>query len=252
MVEAKVISAPNPIGHVYLLRNYVNGKGYVGQTRVGLARRRKIHINAGRRLRNGSLPKDQCQLITQAISTFGSRAFQMVASWPAHSPEQLDEIERQKIAELGTLVPGGYNIETGGIRGRGRHPNPIVMSFAQINSPAGRHIAYLRRTAAGIPIRDEIKAWRTLVHRAWRAANQWPAPRRYRQAEAAVRDFFWLRLTGHRCRDYMSKEEKARRQSLAQSGRPRPHRGVPWSPAQLAMRRALALEQGRRIDGRFC
>ena len=92
-----------PWGQVYLIRNLVNGKGYVGQTVQSLKYRWGQH-----RRSNG------CWLLKRAIKKYGVDAFAITHLEYASSAGSLNEKERVWILKLGTHIPTGYNILLGG------------------------------------------------------------------------------------------------------------------------------------------
>jgi len=89
---------------VYLLRNRVNGKGYVGQTRSTLDQRWKAH------LRSSSC----CTHLRRAIQKHTPEVFERTVLSTGLTPEVLNILEHFWIKELGTLAPKGYNLTDGG------------------------------------------------------------------------------------------------------------------------------------------
>src|SRR3990167_1422777 len=91
---------------IYVITNRVNGKRYVGQTRVSIERRWAQHMRAAKASRTA---------IAAAIRKYGHQAFEVRwAPLGEISQETLDLIERRLIRHLGTLEPAGYNLEAGG------------------------------------------------------------------------------------------------------------------------------------------
>lgn len=101
---------------VYLLRNTVNGKGYVGQTSLpSVDERFKAHLRASKSdWKRKRLP------IAAAIHKHGWDSFERSLLEVCASQEGLDLAELRWIAQLGTVSPGGYNVRAGG-RGGGRN-----------------------------------------------------------------------------------------------------------------------------------
>lgn len=93
---------------IYLVKNTVNGKCYVGQTRYTLQERWANHCskNSG------------CTALKNAICKYGKDAFQLTVIDTATDENELDEKERYWIEKLNTLAPNGYNLKTGGERVR--------------------------------------------------------------------------------------------------------------------------------------
>jgi len=92
-------------GVVYLVRNRINGKCYVGQTTQVPEVRFEQH-----RKRKGS----HCKALAAAISKHGHEAFEFTVIHVAAHKSDLDEAERRLIAEHGAAAPAGYNIKDGG------------------------------------------------------------------------------------------------------------------------------------------
>jgi group I intron endonuclease len=91
------------MGTIYVLRNRVNGKCYVGQTINTLRQRFAEHVYSGNKRHS---------LIGQAILKYGKPAF---VSCEYHVPMNLlDDFERALIKRLNSIAPAGYNIEGGG------------------------------------------------------------------------------------------------------------------------------------------
>lgn len=91
---------------VYLARNNVNGKGYVGQTRRTLEQRWAEHVN--------NALKMMCEMpIYDAIRKHGAEAFEVSVLEECSSLENLDQAEVRWISELETYSKG-YNATKGG------------------------------------------------------------------------------------------------------------------------------------------
>ena len=90
---------------IYLIRNKVNGKGYVGKTIRPLEERWYNHIC-------GDLAVDV------AIREYGRENFEMCVLAEAQSLPQLNALEKLHVKEQGTKHPNGYNLTNGGGRSR--------------------------------------------------------------------------------------------------------------------------------------
>jgi len=91
------------MGHIYMLKNKVNGKIYIGQTL------RPIH----KRLREHETGKnDRCRLIYRAIKKHGWEKFEK--DYYECPDEDLNFDEELLVREMDTLAPGGYNLREGG------------------------------------------------------------------------------------------------------------------------------------------
>jgi len=95
---------------VYLISNLVNGKAYVGQTRIGLAKRWRQHL---RDTANGSeLP------VHRALRKHGIQNFSVTVLHVCTSEEELNSKEILAIEERRTRFSEfGYNVTAGGLGG---------------------------------------------------------------------------------------------------------------------------------------
>ena len=94
-------------GQIYLIRNNVNGKGYVGQTTVGVDRRFAKHLENARRGIDGALYR--------AIRKHGAENF-TVSEIASCRRVLLDDLEKHYIKFFGTssTCGHGYNMTAGG------------------------------------------------------------------------------------------------------------------------------------------
>ena len=81
---------------IYLLRNRVNGKGYVGLTVRSLEQRWKEHCKGN-------------QAVDLAIKKYGLDNFERCILAEATSLPELNDLETFHIIAQGTLSPNGYN-----------------------------------------------------------------------------------------------------------------------------------------------
>jgi group I intron endonuclease len=97
-------------GFIYKITNIVNGKVYIGQTIYPVRERIARHVYSGRtgRAKNA---------ISLAIAKYGRDAFkyETLAILPE---DELDAAEIAYIAEYASIAPNGYNLKSGGARGR--------------------------------------------------------------------------------------------------------------------------------------
>lgn len=91
---------------VYLITNLINGKQYIGQTIQPLRLRWNFHVSKA----------SGCLALKSAINKYGKENFKIETLEKCDSVEELNRIEQEKIAELNTLTPNGYNLTTGGER----------------------------------------------------------------------------------------------------------------------------------------
>ena len=93
-----------PVGLIYLVRNKVTGKKYVGQTIYSLSKRWKGHCH----------PNSGCKVLRRAILKYGAESFEVSALESGLTRGDLNEREKYWIGELKTKVPLGYNLLDGG------------------------------------------------------------------------------------------------------------------------------------------
>ena len=92
------------MGSIYLIRNTVNGKSYIGQTRQDAEKTRiPIHLTG-----KGN------QILKRAIEKYGKDAFTYEILHDGIIPEFLGDLEIEAIAKYNTVVPNGYNLTHGG------------------------------------------------------------------------------------------------------------------------------------------
>ena len=95
-------------GIIYIAINKINGKGYIGQTRSSLERRRKQHERDYRFMRG----------LHGAIKKYGKENFEwQVIFENIIQQSELDLAEDWAIWNYMTLVPSGYNLKNGGKTG---------------------------------------------------------------------------------------------------------------------------------------
>lgn len=98
-------SDSKPYGIVYCVTNLVNGKRYIGQTTMPLARRWSAHCGAN----------VSCRALSAAIRKYGRGHFTIEQIDAATTRDQLDKMECLYIARFGTMDRAlGYNLREGG------------------------------------------------------------------------------------------------------------------------------------------
>jgi group I intron endonuclease len=93
--------------YVYLLKNKVNGKAYVGQTTKPLKTRWAAH-------KCHALRDQRIYALQHAIRKYGPEQFEISILATANSHDELNALEAHHIIAQGTLCPNGYNIRHGG------------------------------------------------------------------------------------------------------------------------------------------
>jgi group I intron endonuclease len=108
-------------GEIYLIRNKVNGKCYVGQAakyvskvnrKWGTIGRWKSHIREA----FGDC-RDHCLLLNQALRKYRVEAFEVSTTCECFL-EEMNEHEKKYIEEYNSRVPNGYNLREGGSNGK--------------------------------------------------------------------------------------------------------------------------------------
>jgi len=93
-------------GVIYKATNKVNGKVYIGQTIVGLAKRKEGHVN-------DSLANRDNNYFHNAISRYGKDNFTWEVLEKCCSKQELDEMEFHYIKQFDSFE-NGYNLTLGG------------------------------------------------------------------------------------------------------------------------------------------
>jgi group I intron endonuclease len=100
-----------PYGIVYLVKNVVSSKQYIGQTVKTRETRWNEHVNTANR--------GAGDLLHDAIREFGGTAFVLSTLAVCETKQDLNTTERRLIRELKTQHPDGYNLKSGGSGGKG-------------------------------------------------------------------------------------------------------------------------------------
>ena len=122
---------------VYRLRSKISGKSYIGFTQRGAEKRWFEHQCEARKKRSRQ------QLLYSAIRKYGADGFEFEVLYEASLREEAAKKEAFFIRELGTLVPLGYNMTSGGESG-------FKMSVEALEK--------LRQSTLGHPVSEETKA----------------------------------------------------------------------------------------------
>ena len=114
---------PNTAGIIYLIKNKINNKIYIGASFGTLANRWNWHIKRAHiKTKKGSL--------AEAILEFGSKNF---SKRIISRSNDLSKEERLFIKKYGSMAPNGYNLSTGGI-GFGNLGRKIVINGKRFNN----------------------------------------------------------------------------------------------------------------------
>lgn len=125
-VNPAVDQVNEEVGEIYLIRNKENGKCYVGQAmkEVGVLKakwgtqgRWKSHLREAKNTIDKG-QKDHCVLLNHAIRKYGENGFEVTTISKCYSQAEMDEKEVENIKNYKALVPDGYNLTTGGSKGK--------------------------------------------------------------------------------------------------------------------------------------
>lgn len=158
----------NIYGYIYLIRNRVNGKVYIGQTTKTVAERWHGHIDQSKHRARTYIHK--------AIRKYGKEAFDVVILHQALNQEDLDEMETRSIWSHDSMDPNvGYNLLAGGRGSSGRKWTPEQRAKASEKQKA--------RFKAN-PLTDEQRAEKSSILRKYQAEHpEWKDTLRNRLLE---------------------------------------------------------------------
>jgi group I intron endonuclease len=94
-------------GYVYLITNLVNGKRYVGCTRVSIRHRWAQHLSLAKK-------SNPPLALHRAIRKYGASNFKIECLETASTVEEMLKFEVAQIASHSCTVPNGYNLTNGG------------------------------------------------------------------------------------------------------------------------------------------
>ena len=95
------------MGYIYLIRNLINGKPYIGKTELSVGCRWEQHQCHARNNYGNAL-------LHKAIRKYGASSFSIETLVECDDPIRLCELEKKHIQEHGSFVPSGYNLTLGG------------------------------------------------------------------------------------------------------------------------------------------
>lgn len=131
---------------VYKITNNVNGKLYIGQTVSKMSTRWSQHVSAAVNNRSNSV-------FALAIAKHGKESFTVEIIHTCVSIEEMNELEIKTIADLNTLSPKGYNLDSGGKNCRMHESTKEKLSEARKGKKRGKFTAEHRKK-----ISDALKA----------------------------------------------------------------------------------------------
>jgi group I intron endonuclease len=91
---------------VYMIKNKVNGKAYIGMTKEKVQTRFKRHLGRDKHSR--------CYALQAAFAKYGNENFSIETLYEGDSYSEIKMVEKGLIAQYGTMTPNGYNLTAGG------------------------------------------------------------------------------------------------------------------------------------------
>ena len=108
-------------GDIYKATCIITNKSYIGQAKKhqgkfdnkwGYEKRWNSHIKEALKSKS-----DHCSYLNNAIRKYGYKNFTLELVDEADTKELLDELEKKYIQQFNTMVPDGYNLDSGGNKG---------------------------------------------------------------------------------------------------------------------------------------
>lgn len=210
-------------GYVYLVRNKVNGKVYIGQTTDSVRGRWVSHQSAARRA--GRKPA-----FINAIRKYGAEGFDVVELGRAFDKDELNAMEIRAIwSHDSTNKAYGYNITLGGEGGKWTDERKVEHSLRVRGSNNGHfgkhHSDEVKQKQSversGVSLAPEHAAKVTQALREWQAENpEWIEKHREVMTSGRASHMRSLR------KNNSHSEETKQRMSAAKKGVPRPKEAV--------------------------
>ena len=147
-------------GQVYCIKNTINNKNYIGQAtcftgnnnnKWGSLGRWKSHIREA--LKNND---NHCVLLNNAIRKYKPESFEIITLIKCKLDE-LNEYEIKFIKEFNSIAPNGYNLKTGGDKGKDSIETIIKKQIAHLGV---RRNGYTRKYAEDNDLPKYIKSHR--------------------------------------------------------------------------------------------
>jgi group I intron endonuclease len=151
---------------IYMVRNTVTGKIYIGQTHRSLEERWKAHCY-------DALYKESNNLFHSSILKHGIDSFEVEVLAKAFSQEELDQLEKHYIDTLSTMNPNGYNLKTGGQNG------------CQFSEESKQKMASAK---LGTTVSEEVRAKMSESHKKFWTNNEEASQQRSEQSKKAWQD----------------------------------------------------------------
>lgn len=120
------------MGILYIIKNTLNNKIYIGQTKFTLEKRQKEHLSAYKTFKKGSKHNTSWALYG-AFSKYNISNFVFI-QYKICDNTLLDKLEIFYIKTFQSLVPTGYNIRTGGANGKHCKESKEKMRLSKLGS----------------------------------------------------------------------------------------------------------------------
>ena len=134
------------MGCIYVIKNKINDKVYVGQTVKAMDERWREHIynaNAGQR----------DQLIYLAMRKYGVQNFYIELLTTTDEQQSLDELEIAYVKQLNSVSPNGYNMTIGGSKFKDDNP----MYHDEVRKKVSQHFIGDKNPAKRPEVREKIR-----------------------------------------------------------------------------------------------
>jgi group I intron endonuclease len=149
-------------GQIYLIKNKINGKCYIGQAlcftglnnaKWGTFGRWKSHLREALKTN-----QDHCVALNNAIRKYGENNFEVSTLIKCHKDE-LDEHEIKYVKEYNSIQPNGYNIKAGGYSSKNNESTIEKMKLAHLGT---RRQTYVRKNDEDKDLPKYIRSLRLL------------------------------------------------------------------------------------------
>jgi group I intron endonuclease len=164
------------MGCVYKVTNIVNGKVYVGKTKLSLSERKSIHLHYAK------LPREKYKptIFHLALRKYGFENFRWEILFVGIVESELFEKEIDHIQFFGCMMPVGYNMTAGGEGWTGKHSNQTKEQISQSKqgiSFTNDHKTKIGRSLRGGKRSEESKSKMSRIAKEranQRYSNSWP------------------------------------------------------------------------------
>jgi len=137
---------------IYIIKNTINSKVYIGQTTNTAEKRFKKHLSM--------IYSNGCSALYPAFKKYGIENFKVETLIEGEFDLQtLNELEKTYIKHFNSLSPNGYNLTTGG----DKYEYCKETSIKKSNATKGRKMTWADKTSLGIKSLWENKEYREKI-----------------------------------------------------------------------------------------